>query len=877
MKKILLLMACFVQALHAQNFSAGIQLGDAGDDKAGGIATDAAGNVYTIGEFSGSVDFDPGPAVYTMTAQSASDVFINKYDIFGNLVWVKQMASTGGFNYKSLSVSSSGDVYAAVTFSGTVDFDPVLGAGTNTLTAPGIISTFICKLNTSGSLLWTKQFEGTGNKYTKHITSDAAHIYLTGFYAGPVDFNPGAGTYTLTTTASYYDIFVCKLDLNGNFVWAKNMGGADHDHGNSSAVDLAGNVYVSGTYSSVNCDFDPSAATHIVGGSGHDDGFVCKLDASGNYVWVNAMPALAVNSHLAEPLVICNKFNQVYISGYFFDQTMIGSTVLNAPWGSMDMYIARLTGTGNVMWAYNIGGTNDDLCKAVVSDTLGNVYLTGGFYSSAIDFNPGPGTATLSATGSSFDGFVMKMDSLGGFMWVKQYAGSNEEAGISLALDPDNNAYILGSFNDTINLNPAGAYKRVSKGGYDVFLSKLSCAPLAVSGPDTVCKGTSAVFVASGGNTYTWSIGASSPGITVMPANTTTISVIANDNTACSNMQTFYLVVDSLCQDVWPGDANSDGLVDNTDVLELGLHFTQTGPARSGTSNAWQSYFANNWAGTISNGKNLNHSDCNGDGTIDQNDTLAVFNNYGLTHAFKPAEPTAVNPQLSIVPDQGSLAKGSWGTASVFLGEALAPVTNINGLAFTVTFDQSLIDANSFYIEYPVSFINSGNQNLRFQKPDAANGRLYTATTHTNNTNVSGNGKIAVLHYKIKSTLAADQVLNIGITQAKQSNATGMLLPLTAGAATVAAIGASVGMDELSNGSSIGLYPNPANTSATIQSSSLIQKVELLSLTGQVIISEPASGTRHQLDLTSIANGVYFVKAYTVDQKVMRKKLVVQR
>jgi hypothetical protein len=576
-------------------------------------------------------------------------------------------------------------------------------------------------------------------------------------------------------------------------------------------------------------------------------------------------------------LVICNKFNQVYISGYFFEQTMIGSTTLNAPWGSMDMYIARLTSAGNVVWAYNIGGTSDDFCKAVVSDTLGNIYMTGGFYSSPADFDPGAGTATLSATGSSFDGFVMKMDSLGGFAWVKQYAGSDEEVGVSISLDRTANVYVLGSFTDTVNLNPNGSSLHVSRGGYDVFLSKLSCAPLVVTGPDTICKGSSAVFVASGGSTYVWNIGSTTSSITVMPAHTTTISVIANYNTACSNMQTIYLVVDSLCQDVWPGDANSDGVADNLDILELGLHFTQTGPARATTSNAWQSYFANNWTGTISNGKNVNHSDCNGDGTINNNDTLAIFNNYGLTHTFKQAEQVVTNPQLSIVPDQNAVAAGNWGTASVFLGEASAPVSNINGLAFTMSFDQNLIDANSFYIEYPTSFINTTNQNLKFQKPDFTNGKLYAATTHTNNTNVSGNGRIATLHYKIKSTLATDQVLNIGITQTKQSNAAGVLTPLTAGTASIAAIGASVGMDELSTGNNIGVYPNPANSSVTIQGNTMLQKVEMLSLTGQVILSERVSGTQHQLDLTDIANGVYFVNVYTADQKITRKKLVVQR
>lgn len=392
----------------------------------------------------------------------------------------------------------------------------------------------------------------------------------------------------------------------------------------------------------------------------------------------------------------------------------------------------------------------------------------------------------------------------------------------------------------------------------------------------SVCAGTSTLLGVSGANTYSWSTGATTPSISVSPLVTTNYTVTGTDLNNCTSTQTVAVTVNPNCQDVWPGDANSDGLVDNTDVLELGLHFAQSGPARASTSNAWQSYFANNWAGALSNGKNMNHSDCDGDGTIGNNDTLAIFNNYGLTHAFKATEQNTTNPELSIVPDQNAVARGNWGTSSVFLGEATAPVGSVNGLAFTVTFDQSLIDANSFYIEYPTSFINAGNQNLHFKKSDFTNGKLYTATTHTLISNVSGHGKVAVLHYKIKSSLASDQILDIGITQAKQSDADGQLTTLTAGTATIAAIGASVGMEELLEGNAVALYPNPASTSAIIQGNTPLQKVEILSLTGQVVYSAFASGNQHQIDLSQVSSGVYMVSIHDANGEIARKKLVVQ-
>ncbi len=143
-------------------------------------------------------------------------------------------------------------------------------------------------------------------------------------------------------------------------------------------------------------------------------------------------------------------------------------------------------------------------------------------------------------------------------------------------------------------------------------------------------------------------------------------------------------------------------------------------------------------------------------------------------------------------------------------------------MAFTVDFDNTLIEPNSIYIEYQNSFIDAG-QNLRFRKLNFSNGKIYTATTHTVSGNVSGHGKIATLHYQIKSTLTTDQVLNLGINQAKKSSSTRTVIPLTSGTGTLMAIGESVGLQEL-NGNVLTISPNPTNGSLTILSKTELQK-----------------------------------------------------
>ncbi len=417
-----------------------------------------------------------------------------------------------------------------------------------------------------------------------------------------------------------------------------------------------------------------------------------------------------------------------------------------------------------------------------------------------------------------------------------------------------------------------------TSGSVNVYMNALP-PYLMVAGSGTICTGTSATIsttVSPSNVSILWSNGSSAGSIIVNPVFTTNYTVTATDNASgCSSSTFFSVYVNQTCQDVWPGDANSDGVADNLDILELGLHYTQNGPTRALTSNTWQSFYANNWSGTISNGKNLNHCDCNGDGTIDNNDTLAIYNNYGLTHAFKHSQTNTVNPQLSIIPDQTSVLKGTWGTASIYLGDATTSINNINGVAFTVDFDNTLIEPSNIWIEYLPSFIDA-SQNLLFRKLDFTNGKIYIATTHTVSSNVSGYGKIATLHYQIKSSLTSAQILNLGISQAYRSDVSGLITQLTTGTGSLTAT-IDVGLQELLNDNNIFISPNPTNGILTINSKTEIQKIEIVSITGTVLLGEAATSNNHTLHLENYSNGIYFVNTYQNNRVVRREKVIVNK
>lgn len=517
--------------------------------------------------------------------------------------------------------------------------------------------------------------------------------------------------------------------------------------------------------------------------------------------------------------------------------------------GTHDVKVLKYNGTAWVNCGYTATKAYDGLKMAL--DNSGLPYIV---YS---DVTPG---IDSKASVKKYNGTSWVTLGSAGFTAGQIWNGSAND--IALAIDNSNNVYSVFSCTGT------WAFKYNGTSG--------------TANNSSICVGSSILLNATGGTSgYSWAgpngftSSIASPTITnSQVSNSGTYSVTITDGT-CINIQTVSVTVDNTCSDVWPGDANSDGVADNLDVLELGLHYTQTGTPRSTTSNNWQSYFANNWTGTITNGKNLNHSDCNGDGIIDDNDTLAIYTNYGLTHAFKPVETNTVSPQLSIVPDQTNVLKGTWGTASIYLGDATATINNINGVAFTVNFDNTLIEANNIYIEYQNSFIDAG-QNLDFRKLDFANEKIYTATTHTVNNNVSGYGKIATLHYQIKSTLTSAQVLNLGLSQANQSNASGIILPLTTGTGSLTAT-IDVGLQEFLNNNFISVIPNPTNGLLTINSKIELQKIEVMSVEGKVLLIETPTNVSHTLYLQNFSNGIYFVNVYQYDRIVKREKIVLNK
>lgn len=448
------------------------------------------------------------------------------------------------------------------------------------------------------------------------------------------------------------------------------------------------------------------------------------------------------------------------------------------------------------------------------------------------------------------------------------------------------------STSNTMSITTPGLYKVDRNDGNScnqfsyIYISNASNLPVInISGTNSVCLGTSANLSVSvtGATNYTWSTGATTNTVNVIPASNTNYSVTAV-NGICSSTSLIAVSVNTTCADVWPGDANSDGVVSTLDILEIGTHFGNSGSGRSVVSNSWTPYFANVWTGTLSTGKNECHSDCNGDGFINNSDTVAVKSNFSLTHSFKSENQNALSADVMITPDQPVIGLGMWGTASVYLGSSSSPISNIYGLAFDVSYDNSLLETDSCYLSFTNSFLNASGANIQFQKNQFSGGVNYIASVRTDLNNVNGFGKIATLHYKAKSTLTSDAALNVGVSNAQMISTTGMPVTLSSSGTSSLTISTTfVGINESGYAnSSVYLYPQPACNSFLIHMGKVNTtevNIVITDVLGKTVVNA-ISKVENEKVLVSAADlnsGTYIVKITSREGVSINKKLVISK
>ena len=683
---------------------------------------------------------------------------------------------------------------------------------------------FIISLNITGqvNLAWAKQLGGPSSEIGVNITVDNNDNIITfGEFSGTSDFDPGAGTFNLTSNG-LIDLYITKLDALGNFVWGKRIGGTSEDKAFGLCVDQNNNIYISGMFQGT-ADFDPGVGTFTMTSTGMDDAYICKLDPSGNLVWAKQFTDLQAD--LATEIRVDNLGN-VYTCGSFYGTTDFDpgpSTFTIATLGGQDCFISKLDASGNFIWAKAIGANGFQQFHKLVLDVSNNIYLTG-YVENTVDFDPGPGTYTLSANPNG-DSFILKLNSSGNFIWAKTFiasAGGSRSAGYSIDLDVNNNVYSIGNFNGTVDFDPGvGTTTLISSGVNNTYISKLDASGNFVwvkkyAGTNTVCG--EYIQLDRIGNVYT--SGYFDGNIDFDPSITT------------FNLNTFGSV---------------DSYITKLDNLGNFIWSKQIGGLGSDAS--LESYV--DFSGSVYNVGQFS-STCD----FDPSPSTFSLNTLGLTDSYVMKlscnSPTNVTTGFNstlcsnktttlIVTASSPVNWYSAPTSTVILGTGnsfITPTLSIGNYTFYAEATQTCLARTAITITVnptPSITVNSGV---------ICSGQSFTMVPSGASTYTYSSGSAVV------TPSASSNYSVIG------TSSLGCISSNTAVSSVI--VNACTGINELI-AISIAIYPNPNNGLFTIELNETSQVI-ITSVLGNVLFKSTLDAGKQTLEIKNYANGIYFVQ-----------------
>ena len=435
------------------------------------IVADKLGNIYTAGTFTGTIDLDPGPATFTVISGDGikNDICISKFDASGNFVWGKTFGAYSDNDVMyGMTIDTTDNIHITGSFSNISDFDP--GPGSFTLSAPSGGNIYILKLDQNGSFVWAKQLECVNGGFGFEISTDiSGNVYTTGMFNGAIDLDPGPGTFTISATKG---IFISSLNSSGNFSWGKAIPCSNLETVCSIESDRIGNVYLTGNFFNT-LDFDPSASVFNLTSMDQGDIFLLKLDPLGNFAWAKGFNGLGNDMGRA---LVADSSGNIILGGrfkYIIDFDPGPSTYTLASFASDDVFILKLDGAANFLWAKSMGESRPDYLTDIAIDSYQNVYATG-IFEKTVDFDPGPGTYTLTTTIFNPNTFISKLNSNGNFVWAGAFSGAPTSGISSITIDQFNNIYTVGAFGGTIDFDPGTPNYNLTSGSGDSFIHKLS-------------------------------------------------------------------------------------------------------------------------------------------------------------------------------------------------------------------------------------------------------------------------------------------------------------------------------------------------------------------------------------------------------------------
>ncbi len=286
------------------------------------------------------------------------------------------------------------------------------------------------------------------------LGDDGARL-VAGSFAATATFAPGVQR----TAAGIEDLYVAKYAADGSLEYLATTGGADFDGTNDAALTPDGGA-IAGGYFARTVQFGSDSLSY----AGGLDAWIGKIDSNGAFVWARR----AGSSNLEEARGVgVDAQGNAYMAGYFNGTADFapGTNLVSA--GNADVFLAKYSPTGDLLWAVRAGGTGFDSAEGMAVDASGGVFVVGRFQNTA-EFAPG---VTVTSNGSS-DVFLAKFDGADGSLeWVRAAGSSSTDRGVGVGVDNTGSAYITGFFRNSITFD---ATTLVAQNNDDMFLAKYS-------------------------------------------------------------------------------------------------------------------------------------------------------------------------------------------------------------------------------------------------------------------------------------------------------------------------------------------------------------------------------------------------------------------
>jgi len=429
-----------------------------------GVGACAAGSMECLPDGSGYAactgEIRPG----LEDCQSAADENCNGSGacVPGDVTWAQRYGDGSIQAGLDIAVDPLGDVVVVGHFKGTID----LGGGT--LTSAGGSDFFVVKLDASGNHLWSKRFGSAGSEdnAASLAVSPAGEVVLFGNLAGTLDFGGGP-----LTSAGQTDLFVARLDAEGNHLWSQRFGDPDHQFAGDVAIDAAGAVVLTSAFRG-SVDLGGGALVS----SGEYDVLVAKLDPAGNHLWSHRYGDASHQRGLA---VTTGAAGEVLFAGTMRGTMDLGGSLLQASSPNGDAFVVKLDAAGVHVWSQLLYPFSLE-ARAIALDAQENVLVTG----TGSIFDMGQPSAPL-PPGYGVEFFVAKLDPAGAPVWTQDSPAPWNQEPTDIAADGSGSVLVTGYFGTKIDL---GGGTLPSFQMQDMFLGELDGAGAhvfsrSVSGP----------------------------------------------------------------------------------------------------------------------------------------------------------------------------------------------------------------------------------------------------------------------------------------------------------------------------------------------------------------------------------------------------------